>query len=520
MTDYSANNKRIAKNTLFLYFRMIIIMLVSLFTSRVVLDALGEDNYGIYNVVGGVVAMFSIFSGPLSSAIQRFLNFELGKGNADKLGRIFSTAVNIQIIMSIFLAILCEVVGLWFVYHKMTIPTERIPAAVIVLQFSIATFVVNLISIPYNADIIAHEKMSAFAFISIIEVLLKLAIAYCIYITGFDKLIIYSLLLFIVSLLIRFIYSIYCTKHFKEAKYSFLVDRTLTQEMFSFAGWNFFGNAAWMFNTQGVNLLINSYFGLTANAARAVAEQVNGAVTQFVNSFMTAMNPQITKSYAVGDKDYLYSLNCRGVKYSFFIIYIFVVPIVLEADTILKIWLVDVPLETAIFLRLVLFATVATVVGNPLYTSILSTGNIKHYQIVVSSIAFLVFPFSWIAYHFGAPAYSTYVIFALAYFIIDFVRLGFAKKLLDFPVKRFLKEVYLKIFICGITCFLAPAFVIFIISPSLWRLILTCIVSFLWSLGCFYLLGLDKQERVFFADKIISFLKNHLCDRNFIKFNH
>jgi O-antigen/teichoic acid export membrane protein len=513
MTDYSANNKRIAKNTLFLYFRMIITMLVTLFTSRVVLDALGEDNYGIYNVVGGFVAMFSIFSGPLCSAIQRFLNFEIGKGNADKLRRIFSTAVNIQIIMSVFLTFFSEVVGLWFVYHKMTIPTDRIHAAVFVLQFSIATFVVNLISIPYNADIIAHEKMSAFAFISILEVMLKLAIAYCIYITGFDKLIIYSLLLFIVSLVLRFIYGIYCTKHFEEARYSFIVDRVLTKEMFSFAAWNFFGNAAWMFNTQGVNLLINSYFGLTANAARAIAEQVNGAVTQFVNNFMTAMNPQITKSYAVGDKEYLYSLNCRGVKYSFFIIYIFVVPIVLETATILKIWLVEVPFETATFLRLVLFATIATVIGNPLYTSILSTGKIQHYQIAVSSIGFLVFPLSWIAYYFDAPAYSTYVFFAIAYLVIDFVRLGFAKKLLDFPVKRFLKEVYLKIFICSFTCFFAPGLVILFIDPSFWRLILTCFVSFAWSLGCFYLLGLNKNERVFFSNKILSFAKSYLAKR-------
>lgn len=508
--DYTANNRRIAKNTLLLYFRMIILMLVSLFTSRVVLDALGEDNYGIYNVVGGFVAMFSIFSGPLSAAIQRFMNFELGKNDIEKLRRIFSTAMNIQIIMAIVLAVLCEVIGLWFVKEKMTIPPERIHAAIIVLQFSIATFVINLISVPYNADIIAHEKMSAFAYISIIEVTLKLAVAYCIYITGFDKLIFYSFLLFLVAVIIRIIYNIYCSKHFIESKYSFEIDKSLMHEMSSFAGWNLFGNAAWMFNTQGINLLINSYFGLSANAARAIAEQVNTAVSQFVNNFMAALNPQITKSYAAGDRNYLYLLNCRGVKYSFFIIYFFIVPIVLEANTILEIWLKEVPADTPVFLRLVLFSTLATVIGNPVFTTVMATGNIKQYQITVSVIALLVFPISWILYHFGAPAYVSYVIFAMAYFIIDFVRLGFAKKLLDFPVRSFLKEVYLRIFICAIICFVLPSLVVLFLKPSMWRLVLTCMVSLMWSAVCYYFVGLDKHERAFFINKLRNFIKNRI----------
>lgn len=506
MTDYSANNKRIAKNTLLLYFRMIIIMLVTLFTSRVILDALGEEDYGIYNVVGGFVTMFSMFSGPLSMAIQRFLNYEIGKGDNEKLKRIFSTSVNIQIIIAVTLAVFCEGIGLWFLHDKMTIPPDRVHAAIIVLQFSIAAFMIGLISVPYNADIIAHEKMSAFAYISIVEVILKLAIAYCIYIAGFDKLIVYSVLLFIVSLTIRFIYGVYCTRHFAEAKYYFSIDKDLLREMFGFAGWNLFGNATWMFNTQGINLLVNSYFGLSANAARAISEQVNSAVSQFVNSFMTAMNPQITKSYAVGDMDYLYHLNCRGAKYSFFIIYMFVVPIVLEVNTILGLWLKAVPADTAIFLRLVLFATVARVIGNPLYTSIMATGNIKRYQVTVSLIALLVFPLTWLAYQLGMPAYVSYVFFALAYFVIDFVRLGFAKKQINFPVRNFLKKVYLSIFICSVTCFILPALVVIILDSSIWRMLLTCVISLIWSPICFYLFGLDRYEKEFFSNKLRSYI--------------
>lgn len=339
----SINNKRIAKNTLLLYFRMILTMLVSLFTSRVVLDSLGEANYGIYNVVGGVVAMFSVLSGSLSGAISRFLTYELGKKNMNRLKLIFSTSVNIQFLMSVIVIVLCEILGVWFTNEKMNIPADRMEAANYVLQCSIITFAINVISVPYNATIIAHEKMSAFAYIGILEVTLKLLVAYLIYISPSDKLMTYATLLLLISIILRMIYGIYCSRHFEEAKYHFVLDKKIFREMSSFAGWNLFGNTAYMLNTQGVNMLINIFFGVTSNAARAIAVQVDTAVQQFVNNFMTALNPQITKSYAAGDLDYMYKLVCRGTKFSFFIMYIFIVPIVLEADTILGIWLKQVP---------------------------------------------------------------------------------------------------------------------------------------------------------------------------------
>lgn len=500
-SDLSSKNKRIAKNTLLLYFRMIVIMLVSLYTSRVVLDALGEADYGIYNVVGGVVAMFSVLSGSLSAAISRFITFELGRGNTERLKRIFSTSVNIQILMAFTIFVLCEIIGVWFLNEKMNIPDGRMDAANFVLQCSIVTFMVNLVSVPYNATIIAHERMNVFAYISILEACLKLLVAYLIYISTYDKLFVYAILILGISILLRVIYGIYCSRHFTEAKYRFVLDKPLLKEMTGFAGWNLFGNTAYMLNTQGVNMLINIFFGVATNAARAIAVQVDTAVTQFVNNFMTAINPQITKSYAAKDYDYLFKLVCRGTKYSFFIMYLFVVPLVLEADTVLKIWLKEVPADTAMFMRLVLFSTLASMLGNPMYTAIMATGKIRTYQVVVVSVGCLVFPFTWIAYELGSPAYATYVIFAVLYFSLNFIRLFFLKRMMRFPVGFFMTSVFGRIGLCAVLAFVLPSIVAYFWAPSFIRLLGICIVSLMWSSVCIYYVGLEKGERAFFVSK-------------------
>lgn len=507
-TTQQANNKRIAKNTLLLYFRMIIIMVVTLFTSRIVLDALGETNYGIYNVVGGVVTMFSVLSSSLSGAISRFITYELGKKNIEHLKLIFSTSVNIQIIMSIIIFVLCEIIGVWFLNEKMNIPNERMEAANFILHCSIMTFVINLISVPYNATIIAHEKMSAFAYISILEVSLKLLVAYLIYLSPFDKLKVYALLILLISAILRLIYGFYCKHHFEEAHYNFkLLDKKIFKEMSSFAGWNLFGNTAYMLNTQGINMLINIFFGVTTNAARAIAIQVDTAVQQFVNNFMTAINPQITKSYANGDSEYMYKLVCRGTKFSFFIMYIFIVPIVLEAETILKIWLNQVPADTTIFMRLVVISSLASLIGNSLYCAIQATGNIKRYQIIVTSVGCLVFPFTWIAFKLGAPAYSTYIIYAILYFSLNFIRLSTLRRLMNFNVKYFIYKVFAKIGLCAILCFIMPGMIAYLMPPSIVRFFIVCFSSILWSVGCIYFIGFEKVEQEFFTKKIREIIK-------------
>ena len=310
MSETSANNKRIAKNTLLLYVRTLFIMLVTLYTSRVVLNTLGVSDYGIYNVVGGVVAMFSVISVSLSSSISRFITYELGHGDFDKLKRIFSTSINIQVGISLVILVLAEVFGVWFLNTKMNIPAERMTAANWVLQCSLLSFIIGLISVPYNACIIAHERMSAFAYISILEVVLKLAVVYMLLVSPYDKLATYAVLLVVVALIVRLTYGQYCKRHFEESRYRFVHDKSLIKEMTGFAGWSFFGNGAYMLNTQGVDMLINIFFGVTFNAARGVATQVQNAVMQFVNNFTVAVNPQITKSYASGEREYMYKLVC------------------------------------------------------------------------------------------------------------------------------------------------------------------------------------------------------------------
>ena len=308
MSDKSANNKRIAKNTLLLYGRQLFVMVVTLYVSRVVLSSLGVEDYGIYNVIGGLITMFIMVSGSLSSAISRFITFELGKNDLKKMNTVFSTSINIQICIAIIVVLLCETLGVWFLNSQMNIPEGRIFAANWVLQLSLLIFVLNLISIPYNASMIAHEDMNAIAVISIIDVLLKLVVALLIIGSPFDKLVFYMFLLTVEAFVIRIIYGFYCNRKYVECTYHFVYDRNLLKEMFKFAGWNFFGVGAYTLNTQGVNILMNLFFGVTVNAARGVATQVNSAISQFVYSFTTAINPQITKSYAVGDYPYMLSL--------------------------------------------------------------------------------------------------------------------------------------------------------------------------------------------------------------------
>ena len=380
MDSHAENTRRIAKNTLMLYIRMLFGMAVSLYTSRVVLQVLGVEDYGIYNVVGGVVAMFSLLSTALSTSISRFVTFEIGKGDEYNLKKVFTSSVAVMFALSIGIFIVAEIVGVWFLNTKMNIPAERMTAANWVLQCSLLSFIIGLISVPYNACIIAHERMSAFAYISILEVVLKLAVVYMLLVSPYDKLATYAVLLVVVALIVRLTYGQYCKRHFEESRYRFVHDKSLIKEMTGFAGWSFFGNGAYMLNTQGVDMLINIFFGVTFNAARGVATQVQNAVMQFVNNFTVAVNPQITKSYASGEREYMYKLVCRGAKYSYFLLLVFLVPIVCEADYILWLWLKVVPEHAPTFLRLALFSSLVMGMGNTLYTSIFSTGKISNYQ--------------------------------------------------------------------------------------------------------------------------------------------
>lgn len=499
----SDNNKRIAKNTLLLYVRMLFTMAVSLFTSRVILNTLGVEDYGINNVVGGIVTMFSVLSGSLSSSISRFITFELGKGNIERLKTIFSTGVNIQLGMSVLIIIIAEAVGIWFLNTKMNIPTDRMVAANWVFQCAILTFVLNLLSVPYNAAIIAHEKMSAFAYISVVEVSLKLIIVYMLMISPFDRLETYAVLLLLVGTVIRFIYGYYCKRHFEECTYHFVFDKPVLKEMTGFAGWNFLGNGAYMLNTQGVNILMNLYFGVAVNAARGIATQVDAALKQFVNNFTTAVNPQITKSYAQGDLDYMHKLVCRSAKFSAFLMMFFAVPIILETNTILTIWLKTVPDYAVIFLQWIIISSfMDTVLANSLVTSMFATGKIKRYQIIVTTVGCLVFPLSWIAFKLGFEPQVGYILYFIIYTILLFVRLYLLKDMVKLPVMMYIREVLYKLAPIIVVGFAIPGILILTMDAGWLRLILVCLLSVLVTAASEYFIGLSNKEKNFVAEKI------------------
>ena len=488
-------NSRLVKNTLFLYFRSLITVGVSLFTSRVVLEALGIDNYGIYNVVGGFVAMFSIISSSLTASISRYLTYSLGKGTKEKLATIFSTSINIQIAISIIVILFGSIAGILFINYKMNLPTGSVEAARWVLFCSIFTFCINLISVPYNAAIIAHERMSAFAYISILEVFLKLGIVYLLYLSPCSKLVSYAILMACVSLLIRLVYGVYCKKHFDECRYHWCYDKKQIREMTGFAGWTFFTNGAMIFNTQGVNILINIFFGVTLNASRGIATQVEAAVSKFTGDFMTALNPQITKSYASGDYQTMYSLICRGAKFSFFLFLCIGLPIIFEAGTILHLWLKEVPDETVVLVRLSIICSMITALGHTGYIGCIATGNIKKYSIIVSMIGCLVFPLTWISYSFGTPVVATYFIYGIVYLVLDFVRLWILKGLTGFPPALFIKSVFGRIVPTVIAALIVPSILISVSEPGLLRLLMSIPLIMISSIVSILLFGVTKVER-------------------------
>ncbi len=509
MTIYKENNKRIAKNTLLLYFRTFILMTITLYTSRVVLATLGVDDYGIYNVVGGFVAMFSIMSGALSSAISRFITFELGHGNIDKLRRIFSTSVNIQILIGILIVILGETIGLWFLNNKMNIPTERMIAANWVFQCSLLTFIINLISVPYNAAIIAHEKMKAFAYVSILEAVMKLIIVYLLFISNLDKLILYAVLHVIVALSIRLVYGIYCSCNFAECRYQFIYDKPLLKEMTGFAGWNFIGASSAVLRDQGGSIIINLFFGPSVNAARGIAMQVSHAIQSFVTNFMTALKPQITKSYASGNHDYMMMLIFQGARLSFYILLFLSLPIIINAQYILQIWLESVPKYSVLFVQLVLIFNLSESLANPLVTAMLATGNIRNYQLIVGGLQILNIPISYILLRMG---YGPQIVFIVAIIIsvcCEMSRLYMLRGMINLPVRSFLKKVYFNVIIVTIVAVTPAYWVVRSIEINFIGFVLTTLLCIFFTIISILYVGCNKTERLLVLNKLQQ-IKNKL----------
>lgn len=509
MTTSTENNKRIAKNTLFLYIRTLFVLVISLYMSRVILQVLGVNDYGIYQVIGGLVSMFGVLSTALSAAISRFITFEIGSGNKEKLYRVFSTGIIIQFIIASIVLLVAEVIAIWFIQTQMQIPKERMIAAQYVLHCSLITFCINLVCVPYNACIIAHEHMKAFAYISMLDVLLKLVVCFCIFISPVDKLIFYAVLLTIEAVIIRIIYSFYCHRHFEETRNKLIFDKVIFRDMLSFSGWNFFNNANGILSIQGVNMLINVFFGVTVNAARGIAVQVENAVLQFVNNFTVAINPQITKSYATGDMERMYSLVCRGAKFSYFAMLLMALPIVCEAEKILNIWLTVVPEHTVIFVQLSLVLGVFDCVGASGYTACAATGKMKRYALILTPIGLLEFPLTWVFFLMGAPVVSTYYLYIFIKFLVLMARLFLLRDMVGLSPVVFIKIVFYPIVLTTLVAVLPSMLVIYFFPQSLWRLFVSVIVALSAVSFASLYVGMTVGERQIIMERVYKFLRKH-----------
>lgn len=504
MSNQSLDNKRIAKNTLLLYFRMLLTMTVSLYTSRVVLSTLGVEDYGIYNVVGGVVAMFGFINVSMSFATQRYITFALGKGDEKRLQTIFSISLQIHALIALVIIGLGETVGLWFLYNKMQIPVDRMDAAFWVLQCSIVSTVVMIVSVPYNADIIAHEKMSVFAYIAVLEVVLKLFVVYMLTVFSTDKLVLYAFFLLGVQLLIRFCYSIYCKRHFREAQYRYVWDKALFKEMTSFAGWSMFGSLSGVLFGQGLNMLLNVFFGPVVNAARAVAVQVQNAVQQFVGNFQMALNPQITKTYAQNEMQEMHKLIYRSARFSFYLLFLLSLPVLFETNFILTIWLKTVPDNTVIFLRIMICTSLMCTIANPMIIANQATGKVKKYQIVCGSTLIMILPISWLLLELGGPAYCVFIVHFVMEGVCQLVRMVMLRPLIGIGLLDYLTNIYFRIIIVVATAVVMPIMVYCTMSEGVTRFFIvgfSCVLSV--SLSAFFL-GLSFDERRFICEKIVS----------------
>lgn len=502
------NNKRIAKNTMFLYFRMLVIMAVSFYTVRVVLDTLGVTDFGLYNLVASFVMIMAVLNNTLTGGTQRFLTFEIGKNDIVKLKQTFSTALIIHIALAFLILILGETIGLWFLYEKMNIPVDRFDAAFWVYQFAIASIMVTIIQVPYNALIIAHERMHIFAYISIVEAILKLLVVYLLLVISFDKLITYGILMFLVSLSIAMFYRIYVLKNYDESHFSLSFDKDIVKSMLQFSGWNLFGTLGALLSNQGVSLLLNLYFGPIANAAHAVSMQVSNGLNQFVNSFQTAITPQITKLYASNKIDELNNFLYHNTKYAFLLLWIMVLPIFLKLDYFLAIWLTEIPANTIIFTKLLMVYGLLYSLMRPMVMAIQATGKIKGIQLSAGILLILILPISWALLENGYPIYSPFIVMLGMWFFHILLEIFFLKRLINFSAISFLRFSLIPLVLIIAISFISLDFISNLIKNNIYSVVSFLIISMFINLILIYYFGMDKITRKKVTELVVVKYKN------------
>lgn len=504
MTDNS--NKKIAKNTLLLYIRMLFMMAIGLFTSRVILTALGISDMGLMSVAGSVITMFTFLNATLTSGTQRFISYAIGENNAQRLRAVFKSAMTLHLLLAIIIFFLGETLGLWYVYNKLNVEPGRFQAAMWCYQLSIISTVVGMVQLPFNSALIAHEKMNIYAYMTIFDAVFKLLAAYLIQIVCFDRLIFYSILIFAAELLSTFLYNLYCRKHFKECSFSFGYDKGIFRNMLSFSGWNTLGCLAAMGQGTGVNLIINSFCGTVVNGARGIAFQANGWVTRFVENFMVALNPQIIKSYASGDIQRMSSLVINGARFGCYLFLLLGIPLFVEIEFVLKLWLGQCPEHTVAFMRIVMIETLFKTMGTPTVTAMHATGQMKLLNITVGSILLLIVPVSYVCFRLGLSPEQVLLINIIPWIVVPFIRVFLVKKYSQgkFPVGQYLYQVVLKTTAMALLMFV-PIWLFSYYMQSYTDWIRFCAIftsSLVFSAMVIYYIGLEQKYRILLVEKL------------------
>lgn len=507
-----SNSGRIAKNTVFLYLRSLLVLIISLYTSRVILQVLGVVDYGIYNVVGGVITMLGFVRGSMQATYQRYYNVEMGKGNYEGVRELFKVSLSTQLLLGILIVVLAETIGLWFVKHKLVIPEERMVAALWVYQVTIISFFISIFSAPFGALITAYERMGVFAVISIVDAVLKLLIVFSLKIIPYDSLIVYAILLLLINILNILFYALYCKQKISTTDIRFSWDKTILKSMLSFSGWSLIGTLAQTLKSQGVNIVLNLFFGPVVNAARGIAHQILNAVNHFIHSFQTSFRPQLTKSYSSGDYDYMTKLYYSATKLSYYLIFTISLPILLETPLILHLWLGDhFPEYTVVFTRLVLLTAFVSAFANPTSAIAYATGNIKWFSIIVSGLNLMILPVAYLFLKLGYGPVSALVVGLVMTVLVQLTRIIVTSKITVLDLPHYFKHVVLPTGIYSVLCPCVPYVFHRMMDYGIIRLLVVCIFAVLFSLCLAWFVGTNKYEKEFLSSKMKSFRRkiNH-----------
>lgn len=494
MMNNTTNNKRIAKNTMMLYVRMLVLMVISLFTSRVVLDILGVDDFGIYNLVGGIIVLFSFINSAMVSSTQRYLNYEMGQGNEEGLRKVFSMSLNCHLLIILAVIVLGETIGLWFLNTYLNIPEDRMVAANWIYQFSIFSACLGIFYSPYNAAIIAYENMSIYAYVSIIEAILKLVIVYVIVVFSFDKLILYGILMLLVNAIVTIIYVVYCIKKFTICHYLRFWDKGVFKDLMSFSGWSLFGSLANLGASQGINIILNLFWSVAINAAMGIANQVNSAIYRFVSSFTLAYNPQIVKSYSSGEREEFLLLIFRMSRFTYYLMLVLCVPVLICCKDILNIWLVEVPEHAVQFCQLAICFSMIDAMAAPAYMAIQAQGNIKVYQIWLSIYRLGVLPIIALVLFWGGCPELALLINVIMNLVVHIYRMHYLKGLIDLDLHKYWQEVVWPIIMVTSISLPIPILVYHFTTGYLW-LVVVLFITIITTCSSVLFVGMKTSER-------------------------